>query len=120
MKLKIYGYKKCSSCRKAEKFLEENSLSYESIDITESAPKISELKSMLKQYDGNIKKLFNTSGVIYREMALSSKIADMSTDECLSLLSKNGKLVKRPFLVKDGKGLVVGFKEDLWKGFGLT
>ena len=71
---------------------------------------------MLESYDGEIKKLFNTSGVQYRELNMKEKLPTMNTDEAIELLSQNGKLIKRPFLLKDGKG-IVGFKEELWQKF---
>lgn len=116
MKIKIYQYKKCSTCVKAIKFLDKKNLKYLSVDITEKAPSKKELKFMLDQYDGNIKKLFNTSGLVYREMKIKDKISGMTQKEALELLSTNGRLVKRPFILKESKGLV-GFKEDEWDKF---
>lgn len=112
--VKFYQYNKCSTCRKAQKFLEGRSVGFKSIDITEAPPSAAELKKMLKFQGGDIKKLFNTSGLVYREMKLSQKIKDMSVDEAIQLLSSNGKLVKRPFVLTSDTGLV-GFKEDQWK-----
>lgn len=72
---------------------------------------------MLKSYDGNIRKLFNTSGVQYRELGMKDKIAEMSAADAIDLLSGNGKLIKRPFLLQtDGRG-VVGFNVDVWNEF---
>ena len=71
---------------------------------------------MLDSYEGNIKKLFNTSGVAYRELKISDKIDSMTKTEAFKLLSTNGKLVKRPFMISKNKG-IVGFKEDNWKQF---
>lgn len=113
-KVKIYSYKKCSTCVKALKFLDKKKVSVDTIDITEKAPSKTELEVMLKNYDGEIKKLFNTSGVAYRELKIKDKIAKMTKAEAFKLLSKNGRLVKRPFVLKGGKGLV-GFKEEEWK-----
>jgi arsenate reductase (glutaredoxin) len=115
MTRKIYGYPKCSTCVKAQKFMKDHALSYEIFDITVMPPSKAELTGMLQKYDGQIKKLFNTSGVQYREMGLSKKIDGMSDKELLDLLSKNGKLVKRPFLIVKGQPTHVGFKEDEWK-----
>lgn len=112
-KLKVYSYKKCSTCVKALKFLEKKKLDVEVIDITEKPPTQKELELMLKNYDGEIKKLFNTSGVQYRENKIKDKLPTMTKKEALSLLSKNGKLVKRPFALKGDKG-AVGFKEETW------
>lgn len=112
--IKLYQYKKCSTCVKASKFLASKGIDHNSIDITEKPPAKKELKAMLSNYDGEIKKLFNTSGVQYRELKIKDKIGSMTTAEAIDLLSKNGKLVKRPFIIAGEKGLV-GYKEDEWK-----
>ena len=111
---KVYSYKKCSTCVKALKFLDKKKISVETKDITETPPSKKELQLMLKNYDGDIKRLFNTSGQVYREMKIKDKIKDMTAKEAIDLLSKNGKLVKRPFLI-DGSAGLVGFKEEEWK-----
>lgn len=113
-KLKIYEYAGCSTCKNALKYLEKKKIPYEKIAIVDQPPTVLELKKMLGYYDGKMGKLFNTSGLQYREMKLGEKLPKMSENEALTLLSKNGKLVKRPFLLADGKGFV-GFKEDEWK-----
>ncbi|HRO67111.1 MAG TPA: arsenate reductase family protein [Pseudobdellovibrionaceae bacterium] len=113
-KLKIYSYDKCSTCRKALKFLDSRGVEYATVDITERPPAVSELKSALASYDGEIKKLFNTSGVQYRELGVSEKLKGMSEAEALKLLAGNGRLVKRPFVLTAERGLV-GFDETLWK-----
>jgi len=112
--LRFYSYKKCSTCVKALKFLEKKGVSVQVLDITETPPNKRELNSMLKSYDGDIKKLFNTSGVQYRELMIKDKIAKMTKDQAIDLLSKNGKLVKRPFLLSPKVNLI-GFKEEDWK-----
>jgi arsenate reductase len=108
----LYIYAKCSTCQKAVRFLEKNK-SVTTKEITVTPPSIVELKLMLKLQNGQLKKLFNTSGNMYKEMHLSQKLDLISEDEALELLSKNGMLVKRPFLLGDGFGLV-GFNEDRW------
>ena len=110
---KIYQYKKCSTCVKAIKYLDSKKMKYVSLDITEKAPTKKELGFMLEQYDGEIKRLFNTSGVQYRELKIKDKIKDMTKTQAIDLLSGNGRLVKRPFIVSSAKGLV-GFKEEEW------
>ena len=110
-KAKVYEYKRCSTCVKALKFMESHHIAYEALPIVEKAPTKDELLKMLNFYDGDIRKLFNTSGVVYREMGLSSKIKTMDEKEAIDLLSSNGKLVKRPFLITGNFGLV-GFKEE--------
>lgn len=112
--MKVYQYKRCSTCVKALKFLDKKNISYDSIDIIENPPSKKELKFMLESYSGDIKKLFNTSGVLYRSMKIKDKLPKMTTNEALDLLSKNGKLIKRPFVINNNNSLV-GFKEDEWK-----
>ncbi len=112
-KIKFYEYEKCSTCRNAAKFLEQNKISYERIPIVEQPPSLSELSQMLEIQGGEIKKIFNTSGVLYREMKLGEKIKDMSPKEALLLLSTHGKLVKRPFVLTE-KGGLLGFKQEEW------
>lgn len=112
--VKFYQYKTCSTCVKAKKFLEKKKIDFKDIPIVEEPPTKTEIKKMIKSYDGEIKRLFNTSGVVYREMKIKDKIANMKESEAIDLLSKNGKLIKRPFLFSD-KGMLVGFKENEWK-----
>src|SRR5688572_24542743 len=113
-KIRVYEYSKCSTCRNALKFLDRKSIGYEKIPIVETPPTKAELRQMLTALDGNLKKLFNTSGELYREMKISTKIDSMSEGEALDLLAANGKLIKRPFVIAGDTGLV-GFKEDDWK-----
>ena len=112
--MKLYHYPKCSTCKNAIKFLDKKGIDYKAIDISEKPPTLKELKTMLKFQDGALGKLFNTSGKLYRELGLSKKLPKMSEKEALDLLSSNGMLVKRPFLLGDDVGLV-GFKEVDWK-----
>lgn len=113
-KARVYEYSKCSTCRNALKFLDRNNVAYEKIPIVETPPTKAELRKMLAAQGGNLKKLFNTSGEVYREMKIGAKIASMSEAEAIDLLASNGKLIKRPFVLADDIGLV-GFKEDDWK-----
>ena len=116
--MKVYVYNACDTCRKAIKWLDAKSMKYEAIPIVDQPPTMTELKAMLEELKangGSIKNLFNTSGVQYREMKISDKLkAGMTESESLSLLAKNGKLIKRPFLISN-KAKLVGFKEDEWK-----
>lgn len=112
MKVTIYEYAKCSTCRKALKFLDSKGVPYEKKPIVDTPPSRSELETMLGHV-GELKKLFNTSGELYRELKISEKLKTMSKDEALSLLSKHGKLVKRPFVLAGTTGLV-GFDEARW------
>ena len=116
--MKIYEYKNCSTCQKALKFLDKKGVKYEKLPIVEQPPSKAELKTMLKHLKdkgGSFKQLFNTSGLQYRELDISAKIKDgMTEDQALDLLAKNGKLIKRPFVLTKSDG-TVGFKEDEWK-----
>ena len=117
MSIKVYEYKNCTTCKKALQFLETQKISYEKLPIVENPPSINELKKMLqfiKNDGGRIQKLFNTSGILYREMKIAIKIKNgMSEKEALELLSQNGKLIKRPFLLTT-QGGTVGFKREIW------
>lgn len=114
MAIKLYGYEKCSTCRKAQSFLNGKKRPYESIDITTAPPSRDELKAMLAHVGGDIRRLFNTSGKVYREMKLSESMDSMSEAEALKLLTSNGMLVKRPFLMINGKAAAIGFNEKDW------
>ena len=106
-------YPKCSTCRKAKKWLDANKIAYTERHIVEKNPTCDELKEWYKKSGLPLKKFFNTSGMIYREMGLKDKLADMSEDEQYALLATDGMLVKRPLLV--GEDLVLtGFKEKEW------
>jgi arsenate reductase len=111
--MKVYTYKKCSTCRKATKWLDSLGFTYEELPIRETPPSLAELQQMLTYQAGDLRKLFNTSGVDYREMQLKNKLPQMTEAEALALLTENGNLVKRPFLLTDSCGFV-GFKEELW------
>lgn len=117
-KIKVYEYAKCSTCQKALKFLDSKKVSYDKVAIVDQPPTLSELKQMLKYLKadgGSFKNLFNTSGVQYRELNISDKIKNgLTEDEALKLLSQNGKLIKRPFLLTDATG-TVGFQDEKWK-----
>ena len=118
MSVKVYEYAGCSTCKKALKFLEGKKAKFEKIAIVDHPPTKAELKKMvsfLEKGGGDFKKLFNTSGLQYRELKIGDKLkAGMGEQEAIDLLSKNGKLVKRPFVLGDDFGLV-GFKETDWK-----
>ena len=111
--MKIYTYSKCSTCRKATKWLKEQNLAFEELPIRETPPGVDELRKML-EHIGDLKKLFNTSGMDYRSLGMKDKLPSMGTEEALELLASNGNLIKRPFLLDEGKG-ITGFKEDVWE-----
>jgi arsenate reductase len=108
---KVYEYSNCSTCKKALKFLDHKKVAYEKIDITTHAPTKQELTEMARHV--GLKKLFNTSGLVYKEMKLSEKLPHMSEAEAIALLASNGRLVKRPFVLGRDWGLV-GFKQEEW------
>tara|TARA_R100000027_G_C2249994_1_gene94088 strand:+ start:124 stop:480 length:357 start_codon:yes stop_codon:yes gene_type:complete len=112
--LKFYGYKKCSTCRNAKKFLESKGVSFEEIPIRETPPPPAELAAMLQAYDGKMTRLFNTSSQDYRDAGLKDRLPVMSHSDAFSILQGNGNLVKRPFLLGEGVALV-GFKEAEWQ-----
>jgi Spx/MgsR family transcriptional regulator len=113
MSVKIYEYSGCSTCRKALKFLDARGVAYDAVPIVETPPSMAELKAMLR-YAGDLKRLFNASGVLYRELGVSEKLKTLSEGDALALLARHGKLVKRPFVLLKDRGLL-GFKEEEWK-----
>lgn len=106
-------YPKCTTCQKAKKWLDGNGITYAERHIVENNPSYEELKEWHAKSGLPLKKLFNTSGLMYKEMQLKDKLPAMSEDEQLKLLASNGMLVKRP-LVMDGETVLVGFKEAQW------
>ena len=110
--MKFYGYNKCGTCRKAQKFLQEQNISFTDMDITENPPPKSVLKKAMKLK--GMKKLFNTSGVQYKELNIKDKIKDMKESEAIDLLAGNGRLIKRPIAV-DGDQITVGFSEEEYR-----
>ncbi len=110
--VKVYSYEKCSTCKKALGWLKARGIEAEVLPIVEQPPTRAELETMLG-YVGDLKKLFNTSGELYREMKMSERLPAMTPTEALALLAQHGKLVKRPFVLAQGFGHV-GFKEEEW------
>ena len=108
------NYPKCSTCRKAKKWLDEQNIEYDSRHIVEDNPTADELRKWWKISDLPLKRFFNTSGMKYRELKLKDKLPDMSEDEQLDLLATDGMLVKRPVLVGDDV-VLVGFKVKEWE-----
>ncbi len=111
MKLLFIEYPKCSTCIKAKKYLLSLNLEFEDLHIVEQTPTYEELKQWWKKSNLPLKKFFNTSGKLYKEMNLKEKLSSMSEDEQLLLLSKNGMLIKRPLLISDNE-VIIGFNED--------
>ena len=102
----LIGYKRCSTCKNIEKLLEEKNISYDYREIDKDLLSIDELKKIKDLAEVDIFKLFNTSGVRYRELGLKDKKKDMTEEEIFELLSTDGMLVKRPILVTEGKAFV--------------
>ena len=107
-------YPKCSTCKKAKKWLEENNIEFIDRNIVSETPSIKELNEWIKMSNVEIKKWFNTSGLKYKELNLKEKLATMNDEEKIKLLSSDGMLIKRP-IAYDGKNVVIGFKVDEWK-----
>ena len=106
-------YEKCSTCKKAKEYLDRKKISYSIRCIKTYNPTYEELKKWVEEYKVDIKKLFNTSGILYREMGLKDKLLTISDDEKLKLLATNGMLVKRPLLLTYDN-IYIGFKEKEW------
>ena len=113
MRLRVYAYAGCDTCRKALTFLAEHKVAHEVVPIREQPPTPAELRAMLRHV-GELRRLFNTSGQDYRAMKLGERLPSMSEEEALALLAANGNLVKRPFALTKTAG-VVGFKPDEWE-----
>lgn len=114
MKNIFIEYPKCSTCKRAKKWLEENNIDFMERNIVEEIPKVEELNEWIKKSGHEIKKWFNTSGLKYKELNLKEKLDTMNDKEKIELLASDGMLIKRPILVSD-KGILIGFKEDNWK-----
>nr|DAX03984.1 MAG TPA: ArsC-like protein [Bacteriophage sp.] len=106
-------YPKCSTCKKAKKYLEEHGIEFEDRHIVEENPTKEELAEWIRISGKPVKKFFNTSGMKYRELGLKDKLPQMSEEEQIELLASDGMLVKRPLLI-DGEMVLTGFKEAEW------
>lgn len=107
-------YPKCTTCRKAKKWLDEHQISYEDRHIVENNPKAEELKEWIFKSGLPIKRFFNTSGMKYRDLGLKDKLQEMSGEEQIDLLAADGMLVKRPLVIGDDF-VLVGFKVAEWQ-----
>ena len=112
--IQVYCYSKCTTCRKALKWLDDRGVKYQLLDIKEQHPDEATLRIYHKDSGLPLKRFFNTSGLQYRALELSKKLPDMSEDEQFRLLASDGMLVKRPLLGK-GKTVLTGFKEAEWE-----
>lgn len=113
-KMLFVHYPKCTTCKRAKKWLDEHQISYEERDIKEYNPSLEELKEWYQRSGLPLKRFFNTSGMLYKEMKLKDKLPEMSEDEQLALLASDGMLVKRPIVVTK-ESVLVGFKEAQWE-----
>ena len=114
MKNLFIEYPKCSTCKKAKKWLDENNIKYEDRNIVEDTPNEEKLKKWIKESELDIKRFFNTSGLKYKEMNLKEKLPNMSDDEKVKLLASDGMLIKRPLLINEEQ-ILVGFKINEWE-----
>ena len=113
MKNIFIEYPKCSTCKKAKKWLEENNIEFVERNVVEETPTVKELTEWIEGSGLDIRKWFNTSGLKYKELNLKEKLDNMSDKEKIELLTSDGMLIKRPLLISD-KGIFTGFKEDKW------
>lgn len=113
MMIKFICHPKCTTCKKAQAWLDENNIAYEIRDIKKDNPTLAELKAWCEKSALPPKKFFNTSGILYRSMDLKNKLPEMSDEEQLLLLASDGMLVKRPIAVRDD-AVLVGFNADKW------
>ena len=109
----LVEYPKCSTCQKAKKWLESQNVNFQSRHIVEETPTVEELENWLKKSGLEVKKFFNTSGLVYKNMNLKEKLEQMTESEKLNLLASNGMLIKRPILVGEDF-VLVGFCEAQW------
>lgn len=112
--MKVYCYPKCTTCQRAIKWLDSKSIEYELINIKENNPDKETLRTLWQKSGLELKKFFNTSGILYREMELSKKLPAMNDEEKLNLLATDGMLVKRPIFITEN-AVLVGFKESEWE-----
>ena len=113
MKYLFIEYPKCSTCKKAKKWLEENNIEFEDRHIIENTPTEEELEKWINWSQKEIRNWFNTSGLKYKELNLKEKLPNLTEKEKISLLASNGMLIKRPILVNNEK-VLIGFKEKEW------
>ncbi|WP_342544213.1 arsenate reductase family protein [Lysinibacillus sp. FSL W7-1291] len=111
MTIQFIHYPKCTTCKKAQKWLNDHEVSYEEVHIVEQSPTKDEIKAIWQASGLPLKKFFNTSGMKYRELGLKDRLAEMTEDEQLELLASDGMLIKRP-IVTDGQKVTLGFKES--------
>lgn len=114
--MEFIEYPKCSTCKKAKKYLEEKQVLFSDRNIKENTPTVEELRRWISIFQIPINKLFNTSGMKYRELNLKDKLSSMGEEEKIQLLSTDGMLIKRPLLITN-QGILIGFKEKEWNSY---
>lgn len=118
MTITYYGYPKCTTCRKAKKWLTDQGIEFDEVNLVEAPPSAAVLQKMAETSELGMSALFNTRGKVYREENLKERLPEMSDEEQLDLLASNGMLIKRPIVFGDGK-ITIGFKEEtfeeVWK-----
>lgn len=112
--MKFYCHPTCTTCKKAQKWFEERDISYQFINLKETAPSKQELIELIKESNRPIRQFFNTSGQLYRDLELKDKVQELSVEAAADLLSKNGMLVKRPLAIQEST-FTIGFKEDVYE-----
>lgn len=114
MSILFLEYPKCSTCKKAKKWLQQNNINFEDRNIAEQNPTEQELKLWHQKSGMPLKRFFNTSGLVYKELGLKDKLKDMTEDEQYAILATNGMLVKRPLIIAENT-ILIGFKEAEWE-----
>ncbi len=110
----VYYYPNCNTCKKAIKFLEEKGIKFKLVHLVEDTPSAAGIEALFKLGDYPIKKFFNTSGRVYRELNLKEKIINMKNEDASEILSSDGMLIKRPIITNGKDMLIIGFKESEW------
>ena len=113
MKYLFIEYPKCSTCQNAKKWLENKNIEFEDRHIVENTPTYEELEKWISQSGKDIKKFFNTSGLVYKSLNLRDKLNEMTDNEKIKLLASNGMLIKRPILISENR-ISIGFREENW------
>ncbi len=113
---RFYWYPKCSTCKKAKAWLDAHHVDYQLIDMVTNTPSAETIKAWLTHTEVPIRRLFNTSGMKYRELGLKDQLADFSVKKASEVLSTDGMLIKRPLIVKDKQLVAIGFNEKTYEG----
>lgn len=114
--MEFIEYSKCTTCKRAKQYLRENNIEFIDREIKDKTPTKEEINNWTRKYKIEINKLFNTSGLIYRNLNLKDKLKELTNEEKIEYLSKNAMLIKRPILVDDNK-ILIGFKQTEWDNY---